>query len=71
MCCLLAVTFASFLLSPSGKKLLYIAEKVEPKTISYFDTHDSKNCVSSSTTVSFYIVDDEDGPPPAKRVSSF
>lgn len=70
MRCLLAVTFGSFLLSPSGKKLLYIAEKVEPKTISYFDTQDSKNYVLSSTNVSLYIVDDEDGPPSAKRVSS-
>lgn len=43
--CLTVVTFSSFLLSPSGSKLLYVAEKVEPKTISYFDdTQDGKTC---------------------------
>ena len=52
----LAVTFGSFLLSPSGKKLLYIAEKVEPKTISYFDTQDSKNHISSSTNVLYLFI---------------
>ena len=56
MRCLLAVTFGSFLLSPSGKKLLYIAEKVEPKTISYFDTQDSKNHISSSTNVLYLFI---------------
>jgi len=38
-----AVTFSSFLLSPSGDKLLYIAEKVEAKAKSYFGIQDGKN----------------------------
>ena len=50
---LTAATFSSFLLSPSGNKLLYIAEKVEPKAIAYFDTQGGKKYCSSWTIINF------------------
>ena len=40
---IVVATFSSFLFSPSGNKLLYIAEKVKPKTKSYFDTQEGKS----------------------------
>ncbi|XP_065909375.1 acylamino-acid-releasing enzyme-like isoform X1 [Dysidea avara] len=49
------ITFSSFLFSPSGNKLLYIAEKVEPKEVPFFGTQD----------------DDKDGPPPVKRGTEY
>ena len=45
--CFCIATFSSFLFSPSGKKLLYIAEKAEPKEVPFFGTQDGTTFIMS------------------------